>query len=120
MIGVAVLVPLALVGLAVTWSRSTVKPVVQPLDGVWSCSLDGKSVGTLSVTGENYVLGNTGGTLDLVVYPTKHHEKIIKVRSGPLIGTFGAKLGFHYHVPLKPDMVVFNIGPASGIRCSRP
>jgi len=96
-------------------------PEAQPLRGTWDCSLAGTPIGKLTVDGWDYVLGGgqAAGTLGLVVFPAKYHEEVIRVPSGTLREKFGAKLGFHYKVAGEPEMLVFNIGPASGIRCTR-
>lgn len=107
---------------ALGWLPSSVRPSPGPLSGTWGCSLAGEPVGNLSVDGWKYVLGpndageQSVGTLEIVVYPGKYREEFVKVQGGTLSEKFGIRLGFH--VP-KPELLVFNIGPGSGIRCTR-
>ena len=84
----------------------------------------GEPIGTLSVDGWDYALGpNDGaaqasGALEVVILSSKFRDEMIRVQSGALRDTFGVKLGYHYKVAGQPEMLAFNIGPGSGIRCS--
>lgn len=128
--GIAALSIAVLVAASLPWepisSKRGAQPLAgtQPLDGNWSCSLAGEPIGTLSVEGWDYALGSNdgvgqaSGALEVVILWSKHHEEVIRVQSGDLRDRFGVKLGYHYKVADQPEMLVFNIGPGSGIRCS--
>jgi hypothetical protein len=107
------------------WLASPATPTTtQPLTGMWSCSLAGESVGTLSVDGWTYDLGSgqagapKDGLFKRVVFG-KYREEFLKVEGGTLAEKFGVNLGYHYHIADKPEALIFSIGPGSGIHCTR-
>jgi hypothetical protein len=120
------LVTLAAVSLSLApTSRSVSQPLAgtQPLDGNWNCSLGGQPIGTLTVSGWDYALGSdsapqSSGALKVDILWSKYHEEVIRIQSGALRDRFGVKLGYHYKVAGQPEMLVFSIGPGSGIRCA--
>lgn len=109
---------------ATAWAPSAKPSAQSPLSGSWNCSLAGKSVGVLVVDGWTYVLGSGGvgdqraGTLERVGVHSKTQEEFLKVHDGALREGFGIRLGFHNAV-VEPEQLVFNIGPGSGIHCTR-
>ena len=58
------------------------------------------------------------GALEVEILWSKYHEEVIRIPSGALRDNYGVKLGYHYKVAGQPEMLVFNIGPGSGIRCA--
>lgn len=97
----------------------------QPPSGTWTCDFAGEAVGTLTVTGWQYALGTTAagepqsGTLEpLGGRAGKNRATYVQVESGPLKDNFGIRLGIHDD-SAKPENLIFNLGPGSGIRCVR-
>ena len=119
------LASLALVLVAVTrltWQDSSGRPTAQPLSGTWACSLAGQPIGALVIDGRNYMLGTAdsgeprAGTIEVVGKHTKMQEEFLRVQGGPLLEEFGVRLGFHNRA-VEPPVLVFNVGPGSGIHC---
>lgn len=94
--------------------------------GTWSCALEGRSVGTLTVEGMRYVFageaaGATGsGSLAMsrVRLGATARAGLVRIWNGPLTEAFGITLGFHNRAAT-PETLVFNMGPERGLACVR-